>query len=93
MKRYKTRPGVTLTTVAGQFVLVAAKAAREFCPYTAQINETAAFCWRVLEDGADFETLYARLSEEYEIPDAENCRADLTELLQQLLAAGYLIEE
>ena len=93
MKRYKTRAGVVLTTVSGQYVLVAAKEAREFCPFTSQINETAAFCWRVLEEGVDFEGLLARLAEEYEIEDPESVSRDLKELLEQLNNAHYLIEE
>lgn len=93
MKRYKTRPGVVLTTISDQYFLVAAKTVRDLCPYSSQINETAAFCWRILEDGADFDTLFACLSEEYEIDDSAAVKADLQELLDQLLKANYLIEE
>ena len=92
MIRYRTRPGVVLTTVGGQYVLVAAKSIREICPSTSEINETAAFCWRVLEEGTDFDGLFDRLSKEYEIDDPESARADLTELLEQLKNANYLIE-
>ena len=92
MKRYRTRPGVVLTTVGGQYVLVAAKAAREYCPSTTQINETAAFCWRVLENGADLDALAADLAREYEIEDASGLRDDVQTLLEQLEAYGYLVE-
>ena len=91
MKRYTTRPGVVLTTIGGRSILVAAKAARELCPYTAEINETAAFCWRVLEQGTDFETLLSMLSAEYEIDDPAAVRTDLLELLEQFEKANYLI--
>ena len=93
MKRYKTRPGIVLTSIAGQYVLVAVKSLRSICPYSAQVNETTAFCWRMLEEGTDFESLLAGLSEEYEIDDMETARADLTELLEQMISANYLIEE
>ncbi|MBR4132047.1 MAG: PqqD family protein [Oscillospiraceae bacterium] len=93
MKRYRTRPGVVLTTIAGQNVLVAAKTVRDQCPYTAQINETAAFCWQVLEQGADLDELVRRLSEEYEGADPEQMRADMEQLLAQLCESNYLIEE
>ena len=93
MKRYKTRPGVVLTTIAGQNVLVAAKSVRDQCPYTAQINETAAFCWLLLEQGATLEDLARKLSEEYEVEDAAQMRADLEQMLSQLLESHYLIEE
>ena len=93
MIRYRTRPGVVLTTIEGQYILTAAKSIRELCPSPAEINETAAFCWRVLEEGTDFESLFARLSEEYEIDDPEAARTDLAELLAQLKNANYVIEE
>ncbi len=93
MTRYKTRPGVVLTSIAGQHVLVAAKPARQFCPYTSQINETAAFCWRILEQGADADELLTKLAEEYEIEDRTAAREDLNELLEQLRNANYLIEK
>ena len=93
MKRYRTRPGVVLTTIAGQNVLVAAKSVREQCPYTAQINETAAFCWQALEHGADLDDLVRKLSEEYQVADAAQMRDDLEQLLAQLSESNYLIEE
>ena len=93
MGHYMTRPGVVLTTIGGRNILVAAKEARELCPYTAEINETAAFCWRILEQGTDFETLLTKLSAEYEIDDPAAVRMDLTELLAQLEKANYLISK
>ena len=93
MKRYRTRPGVVLTTISGQNVLVSAKSVQGLCPFTAQINETTAFCWRVLEEGADLDTLLRRVREEYEIEDAAAVRADLEQLVAQMLESNYLIEE
>ena len=93
MKRYRTRPGVVLTTISGQNVLVSAKSVQGLCPFTAQINETTAFCWRVLEEGADMDTLLRRVREEYEIEDAATVRADLEQLVAQMLESNYLIEE
>ena len=92
MKRCKTRPGVVLTTVGGQYVLVAARAAREFCPVTTRINETAAFCWRVLEGGADADALAAALAAEYKVEDAASLRSDAEDLIAQLEQNGYLID-
>ena len=93
MKRYKTRPGVVLTKVCGQYYLVAAKPLREELPYTAQINETAAFCWRVLEQGADLETLAERVAGEYAIEQTAELREDLRQLMAQLSEHRYVIEE
>ena len=93
MKRYKTRPGIVMTTIAGKYYLVAVKSLQEICPFSAEINDTTAFCWRVLEDGADFDSLFEKLSKEYEIEDPEAARTDLVELLEQMKNANYLIEE
>ena len=92
MKRYKTRPGVVLTTIAGQFILVAAKPLRNLCPYITQINETAAFCWRILEQGSDLDELKEKISAEYEITDSEELQRDIEALLGQLLENNYLID-
>ncbi len=93
MKQYKTRPGVVLTAIGELNVLVAAKSIRDLCPAAMEINETAAFCWRILELGADLESLTAKISDEYEIDDPAVLRQDLVELLEQLKKANYLIEE
>ncbi len=92
MRRYKTRLGVVLTTIADQYFLVAAKSIRELCPYASQINETAAFCWKALEEGADLDELEEKVSAEYDIADLEELRKDLESLLAQLLEKNYLIE-
>ena len=57
MMTFKTRPGVVLTEIAGEFILVAAKSLQGVCPYVTQINETSAFLWRQLEQGAGLEKL------------------------------------
>ncbi len=93
MKQYKTRPGVVLTTIAGQYVLVAVKSLQDICPFSAQINETTAFCWRILEQGATLQTLTDALQKEYADEDPEELSSDLAELLGQLIHANYLIEE
>ena len=67
--KYRTRTGIVLTSVCGQHVLVAAKEARENCPYVTKINETAAFCWRLLENGSTCSQLADRLMEEYDAED------------------------
>ena len=72
---------------------MAAKEARKNSPFISQINETAAFCWRLLEDGIDSDSLFLKMLAEYEIVDPAAARADLEELLEQMKKANYLIEE
>ena len=55
MTVYKGRPGVVLTEIAGEYVLVAAKALKGECPYVMQLNETSAFLWRQLGSGMSLE--------------------------------------
>lgn len=88
---YQTRKGIVLTTVCGQYVLVAAKRARENCPYITEINETAADCWRKLEQGCSQEQLVSHLTELYEIPDSDLVQKDVSALLQRFLEEGYII--
>ena len=89
--RYKTKKGIVLTSVCGQHILVAAKKAREEgCPYITQINDTAAGCWHLLEDGSTEDELTSYLIEEYEIADAAPVRDDVMKLLENLSETGYL---
>ena len=88
---YQTRKGIVLTTVCGQYVLVAAKRARENCPYITEINETAADCWRRLEQGCSQDQLVSHLAELYEIPDPALVKKDVSNLLQRFLEEGYII--
>ena len=89
--KYRARKGIVLTSVCGQFVLVAAKKARENCPYLTQINETAASCWRLLENGSTEEELTAHLMEEYDAEEISLVREDVKGLLAQFLDAGYIV--
>ena len=91
--RYRTRPGVVLAPVCGEYLLVAANGARSFCPYVTQLNESSAFLWRQLKDGADAEALKAAVTAEYEIEDPCEAAAAIEGFLSQMLQAGYLLEE
>ena len=91
--RYRTRPGVVLAPVCGEYLLVAAKAARRFCPYVTQLNESSAFLWRQLTDGADAESLKSAVTAEYEIENLSEAAAAIEGFLSQMLEAGYLLEE
>lgn len=41
--KYQIRPGVVLSEVCGEYLLLATMEASRYCPYVYQINETAAF--------------------------------------------------
>lgn len=90
--KYKTRTGIVLTTICGQHVLVSAKEAGENCPYVTKINETAAFCWRLLENGSTCGQLADQLMEEYDAEDVSLVRVDVKKMLDHFLEEGYLVE-
>lgn len=51
------------------------------------LNETGAFLWRKLEEGADLDGLVAALTAEYDVsPDA--ARADAQAFVEKLIASG-----
>ena len=90
--KYKTRTGIVLTSICGQHVIVAAKEARENCPYVTKINETAAFCWRLLENGSTCGQLTELLMEEYDAEDVSLVRDDVKKMLDNFLKEDYLIQ-
>lgn len=91
--RYKSRPGVVLAPICGEYLLVSAKAVRDCCPYVTQINETSAFLWEKLIHGASREELLSAVADEYEIDDPAACEAAIDNYLAQMIDAGYLLEE
>ena len=90
---YKTRTGVVLTSIHGEYLLVSAKKARAFCPYVTQINATAAFLWKQLENGADIDSCVQALCGEYEIEDMDEAVLTVRQFIDAMLQAGYLRED
>ena len=90
--RYRTRPGVVLTCIQGEYLLVSAKNARQFCPYVTGVNETAAYIWHLLEEGSTPDSIVEAILSEYEITDRDTVKQSVMQLLSSLSDAGYLIE-
>ena len=91
MTSYKTRPGVVLTEIAGEYVLVAAKSLLSLCPYVTQINESSAFLWHRLEQGASTAELEACVAEEYEIENVDEAQSAIQAFVQQMKEMNYLV--
>ncbi|MBR6007289.1 MAG: PqqD family protein [Clostridia bacterium] len=89
--RYKTRPGVILTSICGEHILVAAKSVLDLCPFVTEINETSAFLWKALENGADIEQLMDAVQAEYEIDDPDTVRSAINSFIEQMLELNYLV--
>ncbi len=93
MERYKTRPGVVLTEICGEYVLVSAKMNLKLCPYVTTINETSAFLWNRLIDGADLPALMQAVRDEYEIDDIPAAEEAVRAFLAKMLELNYIIPE
>ena len=93
MTSYKTRTGVVLTEIAGEYVLVAAKALLGECPYVTQINESSAFLWKQMESGASLDELVSAVAEEYELEDPAAAGEAIRGFIQQMADMNYLIVE
>lgn len=93
MERYKTRPGVVLTEIAGEYILVAARALSGICPYVTQINESSAFLWGQMKNGASEDELIAAVMEEYETDDPDEVRKAISTFIKQMEKSGYLLCE
>lgn len=91
MIRYKTRPGVVLANILGENVLVSARANLALCPYVSEINETSAFLWQKLVDGASEDELLDAVCGEYEIDDPEAARQAIRGFIAQMLELNYLL--
>ena len=93
MMVYRRRKGVILAKICGEYLLVASREAREYCPYVNQVNETAALLWELLEKGAGMDELMKRLRERYEMPEDEAARRQVEDFLNILVKNGYVIAE
>lgn len=93
MPIYRTRPGIVLTSICQEYVLVAAKAVRDVVPPFAQLNESSAFLWRLLESGAEESALEKAVMEEYEIEDPAEAKAAIDAFISQMFDSGYLLME
>ena len=80
---YKTCPGIILTSVGGQEYLVTSE-------NRMQLNDTAAFYWRCLSEGADITELKKAVMQEYDLEDSPELDQEIRELIQSLLKEGLI---
>ena len=93
MARYITRPGVVLTEICGSYMIISAKANLPLCPFLTEVNNTSAFLWNRLRNGADEDELLKAACEEFEVPEPEAARAAIRSFLDQMLEMNYLLVE
>ena len=90
MERYRTRPGVVLAEIAGEYLLVATRALLDTCPYLTQLNESAAFLWRLLEDGADADKLAEAAAAAYELDSSGEAMEGVRGFLREMTEMNYV---
>ena len=90
MTVYKTRRGVVLTEICGEYVLIAAKALLDRCPYLTQINESSAFLWKRMMNGATLEELVIAVEDEYEILDVDETKTAIDNIIKKMIEMNYL---
>ena len=90
---YRCRPGVVLTEICQEYLLVASLSARLFCPYVKQVNETGAFLWKRLIEGASMEQLMKTLSDHYEIVDEKDAVEKTKQFIDIMVKNGYIISK
>lgn len=65
--KYRIHPGVVLTEVCDEFMLLATAEARGIAAYAMGLNRTQAYFWSLLEQGLDSEEITAQAAEAYHI--------------------------
>ena len=89
----KVRPGIVLTKICGEYILVAAHEARQFCPYTKILNDTGALIWECLTDNQSIPEIAEELKQSFDIPADINIEKIISDYLEILHANGYLLYE
>ena len=90
MTVYKTRKGIVLSEICGEYVLVAAKKLQDICPYVSQVNETSAFIWKQLEEGKNLRQIVQAVENEYDSGDSIDIQSAVEAFIRQMLELNYL---
>lgn len=89
----KVRPGIVLTHVCDQSLLVAAYEAREYCPYVTILNETGEVIWKHLTEGKNIPDIVKDVKEAFDIPADVNVEELIGDYIAQLHENGYVLYE
>ena len=87
----KTKKGFMLRSVAGKDIVIAVGAASVDFNGLISLNETGAFLWKILENGAEYDELLEKLLAEYDTDEA-TAKEGIDSFLKTAREAG-LIEE
>lgn len=90
--KYSVRPGIVMTTVCDENLLVSTGEARGKTPYVKSLNSTGAWFWRQFEKIGESEQIISTAMAEYDIPE-ETARSAFNSFAATLLKEGYIFEE
>lgn len=88
---YTIQNGIVLTSVCGEYLLIATRAARNICPNIKKLNASGAYFWSMLEEGMDAADMATRAAEHYGAP-RELIERDLKVFLAGLRQQNYISE-
>lgn len=80
----KIKPGFILREMSGEYVVVAVGEAGRNFNGMVRLNETGAYLWRELANGAETDELTRKITERYEGVTQESARTDVEEFLENI---------
>ena len=87
----KIKPGFMLRKVVDVYVIIGIGDENYAPNQIMSLNETGAFLWRILEDGADRGKLLASLLSEYDV-DEQTAARDVDAFLDSLREKALIVE-
>ena len=88
----RTNPDFILRQIAGENILVPCGEAAKKINGLINLNSTAAFIWKNLDEVKDLEELAARVREEFEV-DEETAKRDVEGLTRELTMIGMVLAD
>jgi len=88
----RTNPDFILRQIAGENILVPCGEAAKKVNGLINLNSTAAFIWKNLDQAEDLDTLAAKLMDEFEV-DEETAKRDVAGLTRELSMIGMVLED
>lgn len=88
----KTNPDFILRQIAGENILVPCGEAAKRINGLINLNSTAAFIWKNLDEVQNLDELAARVMEEFEV-DGETAERDVKGLTRELAMLGMVLED
>ena len=85
----KVKEGFMLKQVCDEFMVVPVGAASVDFKSVIRLNETGAFLWKILENGATKEDMLKDILDEYDVP-ADVASADIDTFILKLNEAGII---